>query len=199
MMSDNRYTAALLFGGPGTGKGTQGAMLGACPGVVHISMGDVFRDLPPDSGMGRKFASYSSKGLLVPDDFTVRLFESYVGGLEASGGIRRESDILLLDGFPRTPEQAALLEPIVDVIWVFHLHVENTDILVRRLQGRAEGRPDDANPDVIRRRIKVYDTETAPMLATYPNGQSVDAAQQPLTVLAEIAARLASLFKGGNP
>jgi len=192
-MTDNRYTAALLFGAPGTGKGTQGAMLGACPGVVHLSMGDVFRALPPESGMGKRFASYSSKGLLVPGDFTVELFESYVGGLEADGGIQREGDILLLDGFPRTAEQARLLEPIVNVVWVFHLHVEDDDILVSRLQGRAAGRPDDADPDVIRRRIEVYDADTAPILAAYPDGQRVDASRTPLEVLTEIASGLSTL------
>lgn len=194
-MSDDRYTAALLFGGPGTGKGTQGAMLGACPGVVHISMGDVFRALPPESGMGQKFASYSSKGLLVPDDFTVELFKSYVGGLEAEGGLRRGSDILLLDGFPRTPEQARLLEPIVDVAWIFHLVVENRDVLVRRLMGRDEGRPDDADRGVIQRRINVYGDETAPTLASYPDRvvRLVDAARPPLDVLVDIAAGLAEL------
>lgn len=196
-MSDDRYTAALLFGGPGTGKGTQGAMLGACPGVVHISMGDVFRDLPAESGMGREFASYSSKGLLVPDEFTVRLFESYVGGLEAHGGLR-EPDILLLDGLPRTPGQARLLEAFVDVVWVFHLHVEDTDTLVRRLLGRAEGRPDDADTDVIRRRIEIYDKETAPTLASYPDSivRQLDASRPPLEVLGDIAAGLANLKRG---
>lgn len=195
-MSDNRYTAALLFGGPGTGKGTQGAMLGACPGVVHISMGDVFRDLPPESGMGKEFASYSSKGLLVPDEFTVRLFESYLGGLEAAGGIHRESDIMLLDGLPRTPEQARLLEPIVDVARVFHLVVEDRDVLVQRLLGRDEGRADDADPDVIRRRIEVYETKTAPTLASYPSGSHrVDASRAPLDVLVDIAGTLAAILR----
>lgn len=194
MGDDGRYTAALLFGGPGTGKGTQGAMLGACPGVVHLSMGDVFRDLSPESGMGREFASYSSKGLLVPDDFTVRLFESYLGGLEASGGVRRESDILLLDGLPRTPGQAKLLEEFVDVVRVFHLVVEDRDILVRRLLGRDEGRADDADGGVIQRRIDVYETETAPTLASYPSGpHRIDASQAPLGVLIDIARPLAAI------
>lgn len=195
----SRYTVALLFGAPGTGKGTQGAMLGACPGVVHISMGDIFRDLPPGSGMGREFASYSSRGLLVPDEFTVRLFESYAGGLEAHGGIRRESDILLLDGLPRTPEQAELLKAFVDVVWIFHLHVEDTDDLVQRLLGRNEGRPDDGDPDVIRRRIEVYDSETAPTLASYTDGmvQHVDAARPPLQVLADVASGLAACSHPG--
>lgn len=194
-MSDGRYTAALLFGGPGTGKGTQGAMLGACPGVVHISMGDVFRDLPPESGMGKEFASYSSKGLLVPDKFTVRLFESYLGGLEASGGIHRESDILLLDGLPRTPRQAELLEASMDVVRVFHLVVEDRDVLVRRLLSRGEGRADDADPDVIRRRIDVYEAETAPTLASYPSSpHRIDASQQPLEVLMDIARTLSGIL-----
>jgi len=192
-MMNDKYTAALLFGGPGTGKGTQGAMLGACPGVVHISMGDVFRDLPLDSGMGKKFVAYSSKGL-VPDEFTVRLLESYIGGLEVSGGIHRESDILLLDGFPRTPEQAELLGTFVDIVWIFHLHVEDRNILVNRLLNRGDGRPDDGNRDVIRRRIEVYDAETMPTLSSYTDGmvQHVDAALTPLQVLADISAGLAA-------
>ncbi len=195
MSTKGRYTAALLFGAPGTGKGTQGAMLDACPGVVHISMGDVFRDLPPESGMGREFASYSSKGLLVPDEFTVRLFESYAGGLEAHGGLNRESDILLLDGLPRTPGQASLLGGSIDVARVFLLEVGDRDILVRRLLGRNDDRQDDADRGVIQRRINVYGDETAPTLASYPDGmvRRVDAARPPLEVLADVAAGLAEM------
>lgn len=195
MGTRGRYAAALLFGAPGTGKGTQGTMLGACPGVVHISMGDVFRDLPPESGMGREFASYSSKGLLVPDEFTVRLFKSYAGGLEAHGGLNRESDILLLDGLPRTPEQAAMLEGSIDVVRVFHLAVDDRDILVRRLLGRRDDRPDDIDRGVIQRRINVYGDKTAPTLASYPDGvvRLVDASRPPLEVLADVAAGMAEL------
>ena len=85
MGDDRRYPAILLFGYPGSGKGTQGVVLGHMPNLLHLAMGDIFRALDKASDMGKEFLSYSTKGLLVPDEFTVRLWQQHVAGLQANG------------------------------------------------------------------------------------------------------------------
>ena len=73
-MSD-LFRTILLFGAPGSGKGTQGKILGQIPGFFHLSCGDVFRALQPESDLGRMFLEYSSRGQLVPNDLTVKLWQ----------------------------------------------------------------------------------------------------------------------------
>ena len=76
-----RYKTVLLFGAPGSGKGTQGKILGAIPGFYHSACGDVFRTLDLQSEMGRIFWQYSSQGKLVPDEFTVNVWKNYIRGI----------------------------------------------------------------------------------------------------------------------
>ena len=71
-----RFKTLLLFGAPGSGKGTQGSILGSIPGYVHVACGDVFRNLRVGSPLGKVFLEYSSRGALVPDDFTVQLWRA---------------------------------------------------------------------------------------------------------------------------
>ena len=73
-----RYRSILIFGGPGSGKGTQGVVLGRMPNLVHLAMGDIFRGLDKESDIGKEFLSYSTKGMLVPDELTVRVFRHHV-------------------------------------------------------------------------------------------------------------------------
>jgi len=96
-----RYKTVLLFGAPGSGKGTQGKILGAIPGFYHSACGDVFRTLDLQSEMGRIFWQYSSQGKLVPDEFTVKLWKNFIKGMEMINSFHPESDILILDGIPR--------------------------------------------------------------------------------------------------
>jgi adenylate kinase len=96
-----RYKSILLFGAPGSGKGTQGKIISAIPGFFHVACGDVFRTLDLQSEMGRLFWEYSSKGKLVPDEFTVRLWKQYVQGLAMIHQFHPETEILVLDGIPR--------------------------------------------------------------------------------------------------
>src|SRR4051812_47363348 len=77
-----RYKTILLFGAPGSGKGTQGKILGAIPGFFHTACGDIFRSLDLQSEMGRIAWEYSSRGELVPDEFTVKLWKQYIKGME---------------------------------------------------------------------------------------------------------------------
>src|SRR4051812_31091596 len=77
-----RYKTILLFGAPGSGKGTQGKILGSIPGMFHTACGDVFRQLDLKSDLGKKFWEFSSKGNLVPDDLTVKLWKQFIDGAE---------------------------------------------------------------------------------------------------------------------
>ena len=195
-----RYPAILLFGYPGSGKGTQGVVLGAMPNLLHLAMGDIFRALDKTSQMGQEFLSYSTKGLLVPDDFTVRLWKSHVEGLRAKGEYDPGYHVLLLDGIPRTPAQVELLKPLIDVLRIVHLVIENEDALIARLSGRAQkqDRPDDADPEVIRKRITVYKQETSPVLGAYDSSLvvNVNADQHPLAVLRDTADVLSAVVSG---
>jgi adenylate kinase len=158
-----------MFGAPGSGKGTHGKILGAIPGFVHCSCGDVFRSLSPETPLGKVFVQYSSRGELVPDEPTMELWQGYAHGLVASQRFHPAKDTLVLDGLPRNVHQAQLLKKFLDVVAVFYLCSANVENLVKRLQRRAlkDNRLDDANMDVIRERLKVYDNETRPVLTFY--------------------------------
>ncbi len=189
-MAEAAYKSVLLFGAPGTGKGTQGAILGAVPGFFHMSSGDMFRALDKESELGREFLKYSTKGLLVPDEFTVRLWSAHTKGLVESSSFEPASNCLVLDGIPRTAKQCGLMEGRIEVLKVLHLTIADRDELIGRLKKRAlsSGRPDDADESVIRRRLKVYDDETTPVLEHYSADRiaEIDAAQQPAEVVRDI-------------
>ncbi len=191
-----RYRSILLFGAPGSGKGTQGKILGAIPGFFHSATGDIFRSLNLQSEMGRIFWEYSSKGQLVPDEFTVRLWKQHIKGLELINQFHPESEFLILDGIPRNLKQAQLLEDTIDVVKIIHL-VADIPKMVERLRRRAlkENRMDDANDAVIRKRMEVYHRETEPMLGFYPPEKiaRVDAGLHHIRVLSEIIKVLAPL------
>src|SRR5437879_4312297 len=185
-----RYKTILLFGAPGSGKGTQGKILGAIPGFFHTACGDIFRSLDLSSETGRIFWEYSSKGKLVPDEFTVKLWKKYIRGMEMINQFRPASEILVLDGIPRNVEQARLLEDTLDVVEIIHLQCTDLAKMVERLRRRAlkENRFDDANDEVIHRRLMVYDVETKPVLDYYPESKIVriDATMSQISVLSEI-------------
>jgi adenylate kinase len=191
-----RYRSILLFGAPGSGKGTQGKILGAIPGFFHSATGDIFRSLNLQSEMGRIFWEYSSKGQLVPDEFTVRLWRQHIKGLEMINQFHPESDFLILDGIPRSLKQAQLLEDTIEVVKIIHL-VADIPKMVERLRRRAlkENRIDDANDAVIRKRMEVYHRETEPMLQFYSADKiaQVDAGLHHIRVLSEIIKVLAPL------
>src|SRR5205085_1753794 len=116
-----RYKTILLFGAPGSGKGTQGKILGAIPGFYHTACGDVFRSLDLQTEMGRIFWEYSSRGELVPDEFTVKLWKNYIKGMEMINEFQPETEILILDGIPRNQQQAELMDETLDVVKVIYL------------------------------------------------------------------------------
>jgi adenylate kinase len=185
-----RYKTILLFGAPGSGKGTQGKILGAIPGFFHTACGDIFRSLDLQSEMGRIAWEYSSRGELVPDEFTVKLWKQYIKGMEMVNQFHPETEILVLDGIPRNPKQAQLLEDTLDVLKVVHLRCTDMNKMVERLRRRAlkENRLDDANDKVIQHRLEVYEKETRPVLDFYPPNKivKVDATMSQIRVLSDI-------------
>ena len=182
-----RYRTILIFGAPGSGKGTQGKILGKTPGFYHCACGDVFRSLDPASELGGAFLEFSSKGQLVPDEMTVRLWHESIRKTVESGKFNPSRDFLILDGIPRNVAQAILMEELIEVRRVFHLSCPDRDKLVARLKKRAlrDNRLDDANEEVIRSRLLTYDSESKPMLEHYSSVRrhDIDASMTPLQVL----------------
>ena len=192
-----RYKTVLLFGAPGSGKGTQGKILGSIPGFYHSACGDVFRTLDLQSEMGRIFWQYSSRGQLVPDEFTIKLWKQYIHGMEMVNQFHPESQLLVLDGIPRNKNQAELLDDTLEVVKVIYLVCADMKKMIERLRRRAlkENRFDDANDAVIQNRLEVYERETKPVLDHYPTDKvvKVDATLNQLTVLSEIIKQLAPI------
>jgi adenylate kinase len=186
----SRYRTILIFGAPGSGKGTQGKILGKIPGFYHCACGDVFRSLDTATELGAAFLEYSSKGALVPDAMTVRLWHESIRKTAESGKFKPDRDYLILDGIPRNVAQAILMEEHIKVRRIFHLSCPDRDKLVARLKKRAlrDNRLDDANEEVIRHRLATYDAESKPMLQYYSSVQrhDIDASMTPLEVMHEI-------------
>ena len=191
------YRCILLFGEPGSGKGVQGAALGALPGFVHLSTGDMFRHLDRDSEIGRTVHEYASQGKLVPDDLTVTLWRQHVQGLADRDAFRPDRDILILDGIPRNVDQARMMEDHIDVLRLIHLVAGDEEAILNRLKGRAlqENRLDDADEAVIRRRRRIYLQESKPVVECYPREvrREIDALRTPSEVLADVARSVTDL------
>ena len=185
-----KYRTVLLFGAPGAGKGTQGKILGTIPNFFHCACGDVFRSLKHDSQVGQVFLEYSSRGELVPDEPTIRLWQYFIDGNTKTGRFHPDQDTLVLDGIPRNVHQAEMLKDTLDVKKIFYLRCTNQEHLVLRLQRRAlkENRLDDANMDVIRNRLKTYERESKPVLDFYGKKvlHRINADQKPAKVLFDI-------------
>ena len=166
---DQRFRTILLVGPPGSGKGTQGSLLGSIPGFFHHSSGEVFRNLNPSSPAGSVFAKYSSHGELVPDEVTIDVWRENIAQRQESGKYNPARDLLMLDGIPRTAPQARLMDQYIDVLGVVLLQCTDENAFIERLKRRAllENRADDAREDVIRRRFEVYKQETRPILECY--------------------------------
>lgn len=192
-----RYRTILILGAPGSGKGTQGKVLGFVPRFHHLACGDVFRSLDTRTPLGQKFVEYSSRGDLVPDDLTVQLWYENVKQRVDGHFFKPEIDFLVLDGIPRNVEQARLMEEHIDVLKVFHLSCPDRTELARRLRKRAlkDNRFDDANEAVIQNRFATYEAETKPILEYYAGDRivGIDASQAPAKVLYDILAGIMTL------
>jgi adenylate kinase len=156
----------LLIGPPGAGKGTQAARLAEAYGIPAISTGDIFRfNVKNETELGKLAKSFMDRGEYVPDSVTNDLVRDRLSHEDAHAGF-------LLDGYPRTADQVNELDSILDdqgrsLDAVIQLTAD-TDEIVRRLLNRAieQGRADDTE-EVIRRRLEVYEAETAPLTSVY--------------------------------
>lgn len=152
----------VLLGPPGAGKGTQAAILSEKLGVPHISTGDLFRaNIGQGTPLGVEAKSYIDAGKLVPTDVTARMVEDRLNQDDAANGF-------LLDGFPRTVEQADILAELLEkkglkLDGVINFEVSE-DVVVERMLAR--GRADD-NEETIRTRLGVYRDETFPLIQHY--------------------------------
>lgn len=152
----------VLLGPPGAGKGTQAAILSEKLGIPHISTGDLFRaNIGEGTELGKEAKSYMDAGQLVPTDVTARMVKDRLEQDDAAKGF-------LLDGFPRTVEQADILTELLadkglELDGVLNFEVSE-DVVVERMLAR--GRADDTE-DTIRTRLGVYRDETFPLIQHY--------------------------------
>ncbi|TVR83457.1 MAG: adenylate kinase [Saprospirales bacterium] len=159
----------ILFGPPGSGKGTQAIKLAVKYNLLHISTGDMFREeIKNETPLGNKAREYMDKGELVPDEITIGMLKKRVDSSQNCSGI-------IFDGFPRTEAQAEALDTMLresgnPIKALILLDVDDEEI-VQRILKRAEtsGRPDDSNEEIIRNRIEVFNSETAPVFSHYNN------------------------------
>jgi adenylate kinase len=190
MTPSNRYKTILIFGAPGSGKGTQGKALGNVPRFFHCACGDVFRSLDTRTKIGQAFLEYSSRGELVPAEVTVELWQVQIQSNVEAHKFKPDLDTLVLDGIPRNIEQATLMEALIDVAHVFYLRCPDRAELVKRLKKRAlkDNRLDDANEAVIHQRLDTYEEESKPVLKYYGPERTkvIDATQPPVKVLFEM-------------
>lgn len=193
-MFDGRHPAILLFGAPGVGKGTQGTILGQIPGFYHLSCGDVFRSLNINSPEGREIYEFSSRGQLVPDELTVKIWKKSLLGHIAISRYKPPDELLILDGIPRNPAQIEMLKDTINVLHIIHLVCADLDKMIDRIKRRAirDNRADDANEEVIRTRFEVYLRESEPVISAYPAEiiSQIDAMASPPEVLVGVLQKL---------
>lgn len=157
----------ILFGPPGSGKGTQSAKLVAKYNLIHISTGDLFRrEKKANSAIWQEVQSYVDKGKLAPDSITFRLLKAEMDKTPNASGY-------ILDGFPRNVEQAAALDNFLkaegtSVSLLIELKVPDEEIIKRiSSRGKIENRLDDQDPAIIQTRLNTYKNETSPVAEYY--------------------------------
>lgn len=157
----------ILFGPPGSGKGTQAKHIVEKFNLMHISTGDLFRyEMGNDTPLGLKAKEFISKGELVPDEITIGMLKNKVNANEDAEGF-------IFDGFPRTIKQAEALDEFLkekgeQVNLLLALQVDDDEIVSRILnRGKTSGRADDNDESIIRNRIEVYNEETSPVYSYY--------------------------------
>jgi adenylate kinase len=189
-MASLRYRCVPLFGPPGVGKGTQGSILAHIPGFFHLSVGDVFRSIDIGSTSGREVYKHISRGELVPDELTIKIWRSTLEAYVALSRFKPREDLLILDGMPRNVQQVQMVREHLQIQRVIYLKCSDEEDMIHRIRRRAirENRTDDANEAIIRRRFDVYREVTAPVLEQYSPEEihEVDANGSPAEVLKAI-------------
>ena len=157
----------ILFGPPGSGKGTQAEFLVKKYNLLHISTGDLFRyEMSHNTPLGIEAKAFMSRGELVPDSVTIGMLKNKVeANLDAKG--------FIFDGFPRTIPQAEALDKLLEeknqtIAGLVELAVEEDEIVKRiLLRGKTSGRADDNDESIVRNRIHIYRNETTPVADYY--------------------------------
>jgi len=159
----------VLFGPPGAGKGTQSHKLIEKYGLIHLSTGDLLRsEIAQGTVLGLEAKKLMDQGILVPDEVVIGMISSKLDANKNAKGF-------IFDGFPRTVAQAEALDRLLEskkspISGMIALVVDDAELEHRLLlRGKESGRPDDANPEVIRKRIKEYNDKTAPVAQFYKN------------------------------
>ncbi|WP_256011349.1 adenylate kinase [Desertivirga xinjiangensis] len=157
----------VLFGPPGAGKGTQSQKLIEKYQLVHLSTGDILRnEIANGTQLGIEAKKLMDQGLLVPDEVVIGMISNK---LDAN----RDARGFIFDGFPRTVAQAEALDALLlskdtSISVMIALNVDDQELEKRLLlRGKDSGRPDDANPEIIRKRIEEYNSKTAPVANFY--------------------------------
>ena len=157
----------ILFGKPGSGKGTQASLIKNKYDLVHISTGDVFRkNMSNKTDLGMLAKGYMEKGELVPDEITVNMLKQELEDHLPCEGF-------IFDGFPRTNYQAERLDALLskyslNINLTIALDVDNTTLIKRILnRGKSSGRADDQSEDKINKRLQEYDKKTKPLIKFY--------------------------------
>jgi adenylate kinase len=157
----------ILFGPPGSGKGTQSEKLVEKYGLAHLSTGNLLREeIAQRTPLGLEAKSFMDKGQLVPDEVVIGMVDSY---FDKNPGVKG----FLFDGFPRTAAQAIALDKLLElkkteISIVLALEVSEEELVKRLLnRGKTSGRSDDTHEDVIRKRFAVYNDETSPVAEHY--------------------------------
>lgn len=157
----------IIFGPPGSGKGTQASTISEKFQLTHISTGDLFRyEIGNNTALGQKAKEYMNKGVLVPDEVTIGMLENKLDQSNNQHGY-------IFDGFPRTIAQAEALDKILDkrdscITHLIALDVDDDEIVKRLLErGKTSNRPDDQDESIIRHRIVEYNNKTSPVFEYY--------------------------------
>ena len=158
----------VIFGAPGSGKGTQSERIVEKYGINHISTGDVLRaEIKNGTELGKTAKRYIDQGQLIPDELMIDILASVFDSFEDSKGV-------IFDGFPRTIAQAEALKKMLaergqDVTVMVDLEVPEDELMTRLIKrGKDSGRADD-NEETIKKRLHVYHSQTAPLIDWYKN------------------------------
>lgn len=187
----------ILFGKPGSGKGTQASLIKDKYSLLHISTGDVFRkNMSNNTDLGLLAKGYMEKGELVPDKVTVDMLKDEINNFMPCNGF-------IFDGFPRTTFQAKeldnlLLEKSLKIDLTIALDVDNNSLIDRLLErGKSSGRADDQSVEKINMRLQEYDNKTKPLIEYY-NDQNKFYSINGIGSLEQITSRIVEVIEDYN-
>lgn len=193
----NHMLNIILFGKPGSGKGTQASLIKDKYSLIHISTGDVFRkNMSNNTDLGLLAKGYMEKGELVPDQVTVDMLKDEINNFMPCNGF-------IFDGFPRTTFQAKeldnlLLEKSLKIDLTIALNVDNNSLIDRLLErGKSSGRADDQSVEKINMRLQEYDNKTKPLIEYY-NDQNKFYSVDGIGSLEQITSRIVEVIEEYN-